>query len=215
MVRTKTEKQVIHQEWLECSEICTDVYWSNKFKEASINKFPRGCSYVSGLLSFWSKKENDTIQLTTSDFQQMIIDSAVFFERNCSLKSSKTKNKERQAVVITVWSKCNDINKGNMMSEYVSAIAGAYSLTIEQTIQLRNTIRAGMVCKIVKVDEIQDNRIISLSGLQFDPETMKFYFISKAKISNDRHFTKKCKKKPQPKVKLSTYESKWINYCTK
>ncbi len=215
MVRTKAEKPVIYEEWKKCSEYCTDAFWTKKFTEASVGTFPQGCTYNAGELSFWSNKNNDIIQLTISDIPSMIQDAAIFFEKNCSLKSPKTRNATKPPVVIKLWSKCNDINKINMMTEYVNIVREAFDLTDEQVLQLQTTIRSGMICKIVRVSEITDNRITNISGLQWDEETKVFYYVNTREISNERFFTKKPKAPVSKKEKLTSYESKWVNQILK
>ncbi len=215
MVRTKAEKPVIHEEWKRCAEYCTDAFWKKKFAEASVGTFPQGCTYNAGELSYWSNKSNDIIQLTISDIDSMIKDAAIFFEKNCSLKSPKTRNTTKPPVVIKVWSKCNDINKINMMAEYVNIVKDAFNLTDEQVIQLQTTIRSGMICKSVKVSEIVDNRITHISGLQWDETTKVFYYVNNSKVSDERFFTRKPKAPVSRKEKLTSYESKWVNQILK
>lgn len=220
--RTRTTKTVDHKIFQACSEIVTDPFWREKFRLASIGKFPPKFSFHENVLSY--KKGNRSQSVTLSIDPAVAAATAIdFFHSKGGIFSHQDeqnaiKFQSQQSTEIDeplTWSGANKKVQETLIVYYVKNIRAVMNLSDSEADQLLRLIRWGISGKFFGNQNIVilGTRIQSITGLLWNPEKRVFYIDPTLKPIS----TRSCSKSSTAVVNkdLPRFSYKWENYLSR
>ena len=180
-VDKKQTKKIVHELFLQVSEISDDPYWQTIFKNCAINKFPRGFFYTAGMMTH-RKGKKVTRKEIPSDPYEAYETCTAFFKDSAGILSPKDKvqlqKEEEEKVaksmyVIRTWKDVkSDKLKNLLINNYVNYLCDKHNYDNEQKKYLKTTIRTGILLKYFNEKNIiiHDGRIKNIEGLIYDED---------------------------------------------
>ena len=170
------------------SDYIDDSYWKSIFIDCAKGKFVKGFSYNNNTntLLYRTNGKNIIIEDNLNSINR-IID---FIRGNTGIRSpmdlEREKDYEREHQTINVnmnnWSKILKFNKKLIIIEYVSKMRKLYNLTQKETDQLTTLINMNMNEDVIKKNIIlDDDNILKINGLEWDPLKRIFFLINEIK----------------------------------
>lgn len=193
-------KEVINKVFADCAETINDPYWTERFTEASVGKFPRKFSYKERTLSFKKGLKYITVDIPTNPYlaTEVCID---FFRNNGGLFSDLDKqnslelrcSSENDIPTNLTWGEINKKTQECMISYYVTDVKPLMGLTSQEVEQLRQTIYFGVSNKYFDKDNItvEKNRIRTITGLLWNSNERIFYVDPEISPSVVRSYSRK------------------------
>ncbi len=184
--KIKKQKSSARLKWPifdEMAKIETDSFWEDYWIRASKGKFPTGFSFNGNEL-FYSYRNKISKAIFGDNIEDMCQLARHMYQDYSGLFSPldlKHINQRRELILstneITTWSKCNPSQKSNLITYYLIELAKEYGLDTKGKNELEQTLWVGINVGAFneKRIEIDNNKIIDIIGLEWDPEKERFY----------------------------------------
>lgn len=224
--KQRSNKQLVHPIFLECSRQTDDPWWSDKFLNAAYGKMPsKFFNYKDGLL-FYSKRN-------TSKVQNLEVPSAPyeafhackeFFMLHGNLVSdndivlAQREQKLREEVERfkppSSWSEYTKIMKEILIDYYVMDMTKVLGLQPREEKALRQKIIYGLTFNELNPDciELENGRILNIKGLCFNSETRAFSIEPNDVPVRAKNYSKGKSKKTDLTAKMNPIDACWLNY---
>jgi hypothetical protein len=187
-INSKVNINTMYPLFNKLSEHIDDSYWKSIFLDCAKGKFVKGFSYNNNTNTLLFRITGKSIIIDDSlNSINKIID---FVRSNAGIRSpmdlerEKDYEREHQAIHVNMnnWSKILKFNKKLIIIEYVSKMRKLYDLTQKETDQLTTLINMNMNEDVIKKNIIlDDDNILKINGLEWDPLKRKFYLINEVK----------------------------------
>lgn len=200
--RTRGNKEVIHKIFAECAKIIPDPFWTDKFNNAAIGKFPPKFNFHDGIITYRKGAKCHTLEVSNNPLEAASA-CMEFFRSNGGIFSPLDEQNSlelqyaRAHAVLTqqqlTWADANKKVQECMLSYYVTDMKRVMLLRDPEVEQLRQTIRLGIANKYFGKHNIrvEGNRIHSIAGLVWNNETREFYIDPELKPNSTRTYTRK------------------------
>lgn len=224
--KTRGTKEVVNKIFADYVEILDDSFWKEKFKNASIGKFPTKFSYKEGSLCFKKGQKVHTLQVpkNISEGANACMDffrtHGGFFSPDDIRKSAEEQKRHNEEIVVQelTWANANKKCQECLISYYVLTTKENMKLTNSEMEQLRETINLGVVDKFFGKHNIivKNKRIHIIEGLLWNSEKRQFYIGPDVKQMPVRGYTRKKHGPPavDPSLKdtISNFGTNWCKY---
>lgn len=224
--KTRGTKEVVNKIFADYVEIIDDTFWKEKFKNASIGKFPTKFNYKEDVLYFKKGQKTYTLQVPKNtleganacmDFFRL---HGGFFSPDDIRKSAEEQKKHNEEIVVQelTWGIASKKCQECLISYYVVAMKENMKLTNHEMEQLRETINLGIVDKFFGKHNIiiKNKRIHNIEGLLWNTEKRQFYIGPDVKPMAVRGYTRKKHGPPSidPSLKdtISNFGTNWCKY---
>lgn len=194
--KPKSAKPIVHQIFADIALILKDPFWVKKFTQASQGKLPAKFSYNNGTIMY-TKGKGKSKEIT---LPKNIVEAAKlccqFFREMASIYSPLDKIEvhfEQAEQEEMTWSnagkKCREI----LLSYFYNDISKQMLLNHEETKQLKFVVEIGILNKFLGIHNIfvENRRITGISGLQWNPQTRKFFLDPNLRMTETRSSRKK------------------------
>jgi hypothetical protein len=181
--KQRNKKEVVHQIYSQCAEIVEDVFWKNKFIDASINKFPKGFSHIHCKLNYRRGSKTDSVVISNNKFEviQLFIEfmkaKGGFFSIN-----DDDDNIDCNDSVLT-WINSNVKTRSNLITNFITYKTEELNLNCMEKNDLKYIISDGIRYKIFDKNTIivDDLRITEIKYLEWDSSMRKFSIDNRGK----------------------------------
>lgn len=184
----KKEKPIVYPVFEQCAYITDDPYWKTIFNQCARGRFPRYFYYKNGLITWRKGNKIDRVLISESKTSEDAYDvyniSTDFFRLKAGMYSDidrqRMKEEEEKRISERVlkdftWANIKKSKiKELLITEYVEMLSNDYSLSQQEKIELITTIKTGFTLKWLKDVEMEEGRIVAISGLDWNENTECF-----------------------------------------
>jgi hypothetical protein len=225
--KSRNVKEVVNKIFAEYAALIDDNFWIEKFKNASMGKFPTKFSYKNDMLIYKKGSKSYTLQLPTDKIEGLNACLEFFhahggifspLDMEKSLQQQQQRASEEAATYELTWGTSNKKVQEKLLSYYVLFMKENMKLTDIEMEQLRETINLGIVDKFFGKHNItiKNKRIHTIDGLAWNNEKRQFYINPELKPVSTRGYTRKKNGPPaiDPNLKdaVSNIGNKWCKY---
>jgi len=183
--RTKTSARLKWPIFGEMEEKEFDPFWKNYWLRASKGKFPLGFSF-NGKELFYSYRNKISKIVFTDNIEDLCqLTKHIYQEKSNIYSPTDMKhNNQRREILYgdpedegVSWTKCSNAQKSSLVTFYLLELVNEYNLTGKEKYELQQTISIGINIGAFNDKKIQmeDNKITSIIGLEWDSEKEKFF----------------------------------------
>jgi len=219
-------KEIINDIFVDCAKVTSDPFWVEKFNLAAIGKFPTNFTYHDTTLTYKKGAKTNKIVLSNNvkeaanAFMDFLRNNKSIFSPLDEQRVIDTQSNREQISVSEIpltWETSSKKIKECLISYYVVDMMKMMNLTTEQAYQLKKIINTGIFSNLLDKNNIklQNNRIISIEGLLYDPHNAIFYIDPSLVPSKHASYTKKKPTNNIPKDTIPQFNIKWEKYINK
>lgn len=189
--------KVLYPIFLECENLIVDNFWKSIFHKMSQGKFPKGFKFKNNAIIF--KHGSKTFQQEILDNPYEIINTCIsFYKTNAGMSSSTDLENQRKEINETINKRIESNDKWGcfrkhaikqlMINDYAKRTINQYNLDPSCYKQLVTIINLGFILGKINSSSIQigDNMIKNIRGINFNPDTKKFYLLPNLSVKNSR-----------------------------
>lgn len=166
----------------------TDPYWISFFDEAATGKLPRNFRYYNNIINYRAKTKNIEVCLPEDLLEASKVIKLFVLENAGIISPTDLLNKQMEEeryisemgdIEITSWNQIRSDKQQNIIiSIFVDNIGEYYNLNTDERRILIQNIKIGILAGYVNSENIEfdNNQIIRIDGLEYDPENREFSF---------------------------------------
>lgn len=219
-------KEIVNKIFDECAKFTEDPFWIKKFNSAAMGKFPTNFYFNDNILTYRKGAKNNNIILSNNpreaanQFMSFFhVNRGIFspLDQQTALDLKYTRTQSMTNVEDLNWENSNKKTKERLISYFITDQAGIMNLTTKQSDQLKQTINSGLFMKYFDKNNIivQNERIYSIGGLLWEPQSKTFYIDPNLNPTITRSYTKKKTTSNLPKDTVPQFGNKWDKYVNK
>lgn len=184
--RAKAQPVILHPVFEECAELTADTYWKSIFHKAALGKLQRGFMFKDGYLTHKRGTKFTSLEVPSSTVEAVAA-CIGFFTKSAGLMSPADQERNRleydQRMLKTLsihtcrWDQIKKRVRDILINAYIQDLITSYSLNETQAKEVSTLIHLGFFLGHFqrKSVEYAEGRILSIGGLQRDPDTGVFY----------------------------------------
>lgn len=217
--KTRSVREVVNPIFEKCQKMTTDEFWIGKFKQAAAGRFPRGFHFFDNTLTHKKGAKVHSCDLPVNPVEAAFI-AMDFFRTYGSIYSpadviysaeSQARLTEEASVEPITWDGSNNNTKESLIFEYMAEMRKLMGLGNKEIATLRSALMIGISNKIFTSENIivEDNKIINVEGLGWNPDLSTFYIIG------NRRMDSKKSSKPKPSTTSGIIYKEWTKFLSK
>lgn len=174
------QKEVIYSILIECSEIVTDDFWKQFYKDLATGKSTKGIYITNGVIQT-SNKRNGFIYTITDKAPEIIVEELhhllTTYTNICSKKDISKKRQilkeiedEIEEYKTSKWSSIKRKNyKNSLFIEYVLGLKKTYDMSWQATINAYKTITYAFECKTHGSKDVNyiNGKIVDIEDIEY------------------------------------------------
>lgn len=224
--KTRNVKDVTNKIFAEYMEIIDDAFWIEKFKNASMGKFPSKFTYKDDTLFYKKGTKSSSLELPKNKIEGVNacmeffrihggIFSPIDLQKAAEQQQKRANETPQQELS---WGTANKKMQECLLSYYVLSMKDIMKLNNTEMEQLRQTINLGIINKFFGKHniEVKNKRIHSIDGLLWNDDKRQFYINPGVTPSSSRGYTRKKNGPPaiDPNLKdtIPNFGTKWCKY---
>lgn len=180
------KKEIVYPFFMECTQYTTDFFWENIFEDLAYGKAPHGTYLSKDYLCCSYKNKEFNYKIDRKDPKVLYEEIYVLLTQKVGIFSNKEKTQRKKDfddIEKTLKHSNNEwgsIRKKNikdiMYEKYVIDMKKKHKLSLQKTKYLLSLIFVGIMFKSISSKDInyQDNRIVSIDGIDFSEGNFTF-----------------------------------------